>query len=243
MPVETMKHTTVNEEARNNFGKAGLRCWIARTFVTLVLRLFFRVRVHGREHLPARGPYIVVATHRGWADPFLIVAVLPLEPRPHFLADKASVEQTPFRRWVLRLFGGVVPIVRGRRIGDDGALGAAARVLEGGGVLGIFPEGTVAAPEGEMLPVQRGVAHLALRAQVPIVPVAISGVKELYWGKAITVEIGPAFVPQPGDGPVAARMTAVTEQVETALRALLRPYQEPPVRRKWLRDWLTHLFD
>src|SRR5688572_22871170 len=101
MPVETMKHTKVHEATGNDFGKAGLRGWIARTFILLVLRLFFRLQVRGREHLPPHGPYIVAATHRGWADAFLIEAALPLEPRPYFLADKASVEQTAFRRWML----------------------------------------------------------------------------------------------------------------------------------------------
>lgn len=243
MPVGSMTYTTAPEAIRSDFGKAGLRGWIARTFILLVLRLFFRLKVRGKEHLPPHGPYIVAATHRSWADAFLIEAALPLEPRPYFLADKTSVEQTAFRRWMLRLFGGVIPIVRGRRVGDDSALGAATRVLEGGGVLGIFPEGAVAAPEGELLPVQRGVAHLALRTQAPVVPVAISGTKELYLGKELTVEFGPAFVPRAGAGAVGARTTAVTEQVEAALRALLRPYTEAPGGRRWLRRWLTHLFD
>lgn len=240
--IPERQRTGATETPPPDMSRAGLSGWIARTFIRLVLWLFFGLRVIGRERLPRRGPYIVAATHRSWADAFILTAALPLEPRPYFLADKSEVEKTAFRRLVLRLFGGVVPIQRGRRVGDESALGAAVRVLAGGGVLGIFPEGVVAAEEGELLPLQRGVAHIFLRTQVPIVPVAISGTKELYLGKTFTVEIGPPFVPQAGDGPLPARTAAVTAQIEAALRAQVRPYTEPPARRKWLRDWLTHLF-
>ncbi|MCX6020978.1 MAG: lysophospholipid acyltransferase family protein, partial [Chloroflexi bacterium] len=215
---------------------------LARTLVVLLARLLFRVRVEGREHLPRYGGYIVAATHRSWVDAFLLESALPLEPRPHFLGDREEMMATRFRRIMLGLFGGVIPISRGKRVGDDAAITAAVRVVQGGGVLGIFPEGRVAAEEGEMLPVQRGVAHVALRTGAAIVPAAISGHKELYLRKPITVRFGPAFTPAPGDGTLPARVRAVTNQVQEAMLAQVRPYQQPPASRKWLRNLLTDLF-
>ncbi len=93
-----------------------------------------------------------------------------------------------------------------------------------------------------MLPLKRGVGHFALRADYYILPISLSGVKELYWRKPIRVIIGKPFrVVTSGEARHAA-IDAAVHQVASALRELLPAYQEPPIGNKRLR-FLTDLSD
>jgi 1-acyl-sn-glycerol-3-phosphate acyltransferase len=131
-----------------------------------LLRVVWRLEVEGADLAPT-GPAIVVANHESVADPFVLGAAFPRPLR--FLAKQEL--------WSNRLVGrtldalGGIPVTRAR--GDVAAVAAAARALEEGAAVAIFPQGTTLGPVDR--PWQRGAARLALKTGAPLVPVAIAG--------------------------------------------------------------------
>jgi 1-acyl-sn-glycerol-3-phosphate acyltransferase len=134
-----------------------------------VLRRFFAFRVSGLEHLPARGPYIVAANHANYLDGVVLGAALPR--KISFLVMPRVYRATPLHPYFHDHVGSI-PVSLARP--DPGAIRSALRILEQGGVVGIFPEGPFSR-HGTLVRGQPGVALVALRAGVPVVPAAISG--------------------------------------------------------------------
>ena len=134
------------------------------------VRRVWRLDVVGAENVPA-GPAIVVANHDSLSDPFFLGAALERPLR--FLAKREL--------WRYRLSGRLLDALGGipveRRRGDLDAVASAARALEDGAAVAIFPQGTVLGPADR--PWQRGAARLALTTGAPIVPVAIVGAAEV----------------------------------------------------------------
>jgi 1-acyl-sn-glycerol-3-phosphate acyltransferase len=204
----------------------GPRANIAYRLVRLIgiplLRLCFQFDVEGRENIPRSGNYVVIANHLNWLDEFTLLYLFPVEPRLHFLADPTIL--------VTRK----VQVVRERH-GDQVLYKHVDRALALGGAVAIFPEGNYGPKEGELLPFHKGFAHFAIKAGVPVVPVALSGTKDLWFRKRIKVVIGPALPTQGADP------AALTELAFHKVAAMLPRYMEPP-GRKLLRKQLTHLF-
>src|SRR5580765_1912721 len=96
----------------------------------------YRVDLRGREYIPAQGPAILVANHESMIDPWLVGLTTP---RPVRYMAKAELWNNPVTRFLMES-GGTFPVARG--LGDRGAVGRAAELLEQGEVLGIFPQGT-----------------------------------------------------------------------------------------------------
>ena len=107
----------------------------------------------------------------------------------------------------------------------------------------IFPEGKLGSVEGELqLPLARGVAIYALRAGVPIVPVALIGTQDLYFRKELTVRIGESLRFPQCDRPKPQEVKTALEALQDALMVLLpKDYQEPN-GLKLLRYFLNHFF-
>ncbi len=217
-----------------------IRYRLFRWFLMLAGSVLFRVRIVGRENIPA-GNYIVVGNHLSWIDPFVLMIALPAEPRLYFI----GASQIANRRWKARLMGnfdGMIPVERGASWVGREILTKPLQVLASGAALGLFPEGNVGPNEGELGPLQHGIGHILLRADYPVLPVALSGVKELYWRKPFTVTIGKPFhVRAEGENRHAA-MENATRQVTEALRVIIPPYQEPVVAHKHML-FLTNLLD
>lgn len=128
----------------------------------------FHVQVLGAEHVPALGQVILAANHLGLLDgPLLFGAA----PRPANLLAKEELFRGP-AGVVLRAFG---QIKLDRTIGDRRALMTAMAVLERGGVVGVFPEGTRG--RGDVMAIHQGAAWLALRSGAPVIPVACLGTR------------------------------------------------------------------
>ena len=140
-----------------------------RTIVRPMLRRFFDFRVAGLDHLPASGPFIVAANHANYLDGVVLGAALPR--KIVFLVMPRVYRATPFHPYFHDHVGSI-PIELARP--DPGAIRRALRVLQAGGVVGIFPEGPFGR-NGELVQGQPGVALVALRAGVPVVPAAITG--------------------------------------------------------------------
>lgn len=211
---------------------------LARLLFRLFARLLFRVRIVGQvSNLP--GQMIVVANHLSWIDPFLVMLALPAQPRLYFIGAQQALNRG-WKAWLVRHLDMMIPFERGALwIGKD-LIRKSSAVLQSGALLGIFPEGTLGSREGELLPLQRGVGHLLVRECLVVLPIALSGVQELYLGKSITITIGrPITIHTAGLGHHQA-VDAAMAQVEHAMRGLLTPYVEPPVRVKRMR-FLTNL--
>ena len=211
-----------------------------RWLFALIWLVLFKVKVTGKENIP-KGNCIIVANHLSWIDHVLLLTVIPAEPRPYLLGAAQSIA-SPFKAWLFNTFGGVVSVERGAKwVGKD-ALRAPIRVLESGATLGIFPEGEAGREEGQLLPFKRGVGHVVLRANYPILPIALSGVQDLYWRKEILVTIGAPFRVQVEGLDHHAAIDAAMSQVEGALRAVLPVYHEPVVAHKPLH-FLSNIAD
>ncbi|HLZ95939.1 MAG TPA: lysophospholipid acyltransferase family protein [Candidatus Dormibacteraeota bacterium] len=205
-----------------------------RFFSVPALRAAFRFEIHGRDRIPREGTYIVIANHLGWLDALTIAMVFPIEPRIHFLADPTGMMRRKLEWALIRATGGIVPVSR-ERGGNEKLFAQANKCLGLGGALALFPEGDFGPREGSLLPFKRGFAHFAVEANVPVVPVGMSGPKDVWLGKRIRVFIGE---PIPPAGKTVDEMHDLGEK---AVAALLPEYVEPG-GAKLLRRWLTGLF-
>ena len=170
--------------------------------ITFLLGL--RLELRGAEHLPrdargrpAGGWMAVPVPHRRWIDPFLLLLLLPIEPRLAFFADGRVLFKTRLRRLLFRLLGGTVPVwPRGGPKAFGAHIEAARRVLGAGAVFVIFPEaGPPSAPDRSR-PIEPGFGYLAMRTGVPLVPIVIGGTGELYRRRQLVLEVLPATTAQ-----------------------------------------------
>ncbi|TMC80324.1 MAG: 1-acyl-sn-glycerol-3-phosphate acyltransferase, partial [Chloroflexi bacterium] len=125
-------------------------------------------------------------------------------------------------------------VVRERH-GDTTLYRHVDRCLELGGAVAIFPEGNYGPREGELMPFHKGFAHFAIKAGAPVIPVVLSGTKDLWLRKRIRVVIGDAL-PSADQDPA-----ALTDLAFRKMTAMMPAYAEPAGRKR-LRDKLTHLF-
>jgi 1-acyl-sn-glycerol-3-phosphate acyltransferase len=154
---------------------------LLRLGCTPLLRWLFDLRVTGLDHLPASGPFIVAANHHNYVDGVVLgVAV----PRPiAFVVMPRVFNASPLHPPIHRRIGSI-PVSLERP--DPGAIRRVLRVLESGRVIGIFPEGPFSR-EGRLVPGQAGVAMIALRSGMPVVPAAIDGTYEALIGRRFYV--------------------------------------------------------
>jgi 1-acyl-sn-glycerol-3-phosphate acyltransferase len=229
---------------------------VARFTCFVLLR--FRIRAEGRSLLPAGGGYLVVAAaHRGWMDPFVVMHALPAEPRSWFLGSGPSTFTAPWREWLIRRVGGLLPVWRGG-IGVDQHVASARAVLDAGGVFVQMPEGTVSGPPGRVGVLRTGWAIIAIRTDARIVPMAIAGTEELYIGRRLASRlVSPTTIRElaalPSDAPLpepgSRAELELARRATDALAAILGPGVEeihpwtvdPPDRPRRLRRRLTGL--
>jgi 1-acyl-sn-glycerol-3-phosphate acyltransferase len=148
--------------------------WVVKGVLTPILRVFFRVKVEGRENLPTRGPVILAANHRSFLDSIFLPAVL--RRRVTFVA-KAEYFDDPKTAWFFRGVG-QIPIRREGGSASERALASATEVLQAGGVFAIYPEGT-RTRDGFLHRGHTGVARLSLRTGTPVVPIGMIGTDEV----------------------------------------------------------------
>ncbi len=162
-----------------------------------VLAATARVRSEGLDGLPREGPLIVAANHVSNADAAFIGAWLqPALGRPIRFMAKEQLFRTPLLP-LLRAYGAILVKAGGS---DARAYRAAKTVLERGGVLGVFPEGSRSA-SGILKDAHPGVALLATRTESPVLPVAVSGSDRFLprgawrprFGVPVVVRVGPPF--------------------------------------------------
>lgn len=147
--------------------------WVACSVFRVLMSVAFRVRVEGIENIPAGGAAIICSNHVSWWDPPLIAVAATR--KVHFMA-KEELFKYPILGFIMprvRAF----PVRRGRS--DRSAIRRAVGVLESGGVLGLFPEGT-RQTSGRLADFTNGAAYLAMKSGAPIVPAAVRGDYRLF---------------------------------------------------------------
>lgn len=186
--------TAVSKDARLMF-RAGLLGIRAGLWITGI-----SVRVVGAEH---RRPGAVYAcNHASNVDPPAVFSALaPLFPRVRILY-KVELRRLPLLVWVFDA-AGFVPLERGNPDQSRPAIEQAAEALRAHNAFVIFPEGT-RSRTGDLLPFKKGGFLMAIKAQAPIVPVAVSGGRQamrkgspIIWPVTVTVDLG-APVPTAG---------------------------------------------
>jgi 1-acyl-sn-glycerol-3-phosphate acyltransferase len=129
-----------------------------------------RYRVRGREHIPANRAVVFCSNHESNVDPPVLFQAL--HKRLHVLF-KAELKKLPVLGAVM-VAGGFVPVERDRREASMASIDHAAASIRAGNTFLIFPEGT-RSKTAELLPFKKGGFIMAIKAQAPIVPVAVSG--------------------------------------------------------------------
>jgi len=206
---------------------------LVRALLTPLVLAVFDVRIEGRERIP-RGAYVLIANHLNWLDPFLLLLGMPTEPRLHFLANPENLVKNRWHWWLIRQIRGYIPVDL-KRHGDQALFHHVDRCLELGGAVAIFPEAGYGPREGELQDSWKtGFAYFAVKAGAQVLPVALSGTKDLWLRKRVRVLIGESLATagrEPHEVAAAAR---------EALRRLLPAYAERS-GGKPLRKTLTRL--
>jgi 1-acyl-sn-glycerol-3-phosphate acyltransferase len=162
---------------------------IAGTVVKPLMRVWFRMRVEGHQHIPAKGPVVLASNHRSNMDPVLLASAVK---RPVAFMAKAELFVGPLG-WILRWIG-QFPVRRGGI--DREALRRTEAVLARGSMLGLFPEGTRG--DGSFSAVHPGLAYIVVRQRCPVLPVAIFGTERvrrrfgwLPFASPVRIVVGP----------------------------------------------------
>jgi 1-acyl-sn-glycerol-3-phosphate acyltransferase len=153
----------------------------------------FELQIFGMENVPPTGGVLLVSNHQSYLDPVLLAVWLK---RPMSYLAKSELFRNPAFAWLIRALN-AFPLRQGK--GDKGAIEETIRRLQQGHLLAVFPEGT-RSEDGELQPIQRGVALVVRRANVPIIPVVLDGSFQA-WPKGskmfhtypIAVMYGPAL--------------------------------------------------
>ncbi|MER8090540.1 lysophospholipid acyltransferase family protein [Streptomyces sp. NPDC058316] len=144
-----------------------------------LLRLFFRPRIEGLEHIPKDGAAIVAGNHLSFSDHFLMPAIL--KRRITFLAKAEYFTGPGVKGRLTAAFFrsiGQIPVDRSGKDAGKAAIREGLGVLSRGELLGIYPEGT-RSHDGRLYKGKVGVAVMAITAQVPVVPCAMVGTFEI----------------------------------------------------------------
>jgi 1-acyl-sn-glycerol-3-phosphate acyltransferase len=181
-----------------------------------------RVAVHGAEHLAAHLAAVYAANHTSYMDTPVVFAALPFQFR---ILAKKDLWRWMFIGWYLSR-SGQIPIDTENAHATLSSLGAGVRTLRAGMPLFVFPEGG-RTPNGELQPFLAGAAYLAIRAQAPLVPIALEGVYDLlpihthhFYPGQVTVRVGEPILTK---GMTVRQTEELTARLKAAIEAMLEP--------------------
>lgn len=147
---------------------------VVKAVIKSAVRVLYRIETEGMENFPPTGPVIVAANHQSFLDSIFIP--VGLKRRMVYLA-KAEYFESWKTRWLYSELG-MIPLPRRSKGRAEAALQTAVEVLHEGWALGVYPEGT-RSPDGRVYRGRTGIGRLAHRSRAPVVPVGISGSKEI----------------------------------------------------------------
>jgi len=218
-----------------------LRYQAVRLVLRAVLGAYVRTRVVDAGRLPTDGSYIICFNHPSWLDPLFFAAYWPDTERDIYIFGPREQDMSVGARnalitWTRR---GVPFKPRAQDVIDTTRRTMA--VLDREACLAIAGEGRLSDHEGEVRPLETGLAHFARLAGVPIVPVAVVGTRWVSFGSRVTLRVGDAVYPDAhGGGKPGAR--AMTDEVAVRLQALLHGVEDrdPP---GWFGRTLSEAFN
>ncbi|MFD5030473.1 lysophospholipid acyltransferase family protein [Streptomyces sp. NPDC058220] len=144
-----------------------------------LVRLMFRTRVEGAEHIPGSGPVILAGNHLTFIDSMILPLVC--DRQVFFIGKDEYVTGKGLKGRLMAWFFtgvGMIPVDRDGGRGGVAALMTGRRVLEEGNVFGIYPEGT-RSPDGRLYRGRTGIARLTMMTGAPVVPFAMIGTDKL----------------------------------------------------------------
>jgi 1-acyl-sn-glycerol-3-phosphate acyltransferase len=183
--------------------------------------------VQGAENLRKYPVAVYAANHTSYMDTPVVFANLPFQFR---ILAKKELWTLPFIGWHLNR-SGQIPIDSENPRATLSSLGAAAKALRDGMPLFVFPEGS-RTPDGLMQEFLAGAAYLAIRAQVPVVPIALSGVYDLlpmhthhFYPCNMTMTVGEPILTE---GMTIRQMDELTQRLRTTIDAMLQTQVAQP---------------
>jgi 1-acyl-sn-glycerol-3-phosphate acyltransferase len=188
--------------------------WVLRATVGRFLLALYRVRFVGEQRVPETGA-VLAGNHVSYLDPVLLWCG---SPRPtHFMA-KVELWDSSALGWALDRFW-AFPVDRAGA--DRASITTATALLKAGDLVGMFPEGTRKRDDsGELGEAHGGVAFVAIRAGVPVVPVGIVGTEKAWpAGKrlprivSVTIRYGEPVHPDDFEGSRKERVAAMTAEI------------------------------
>jgi 1-acyl-sn-glycerol-3-phosphate acyltransferase len=206
------RHAALHAYTRKHSVNWALYIFIRAIFLPFFL-VYFRLARTGRPYAKVKGGLIVAANHRSFLDPFVVGASLPWR-RPMNYVAKQELFNNPFQAWFLSRLG-AFPIRRGSS--DEEAMETARMIVERGGTVCIFPEGT-RHRTGSLANPRRGVGRLALQTGAPVLPAAVLGTEEVRRGWRIRprkckVRLGKAMTFPRSEEPSQALAETVTARI------------------------------
>ncbi|MFN8162693.1 MAG: 1-acyl-sn-glycerol-3-phosphate acyltransferase [Solirubrobacterales bacterium] len=186
---------------------------VVRLFLEPFFLVYFRYARTGRSHARVKGGLIVAANHRSFLDPFVIGGCLPWR-RPMNYVAKVELFRRPWQGWILSRLG-AFPIRRGES--DEQSMETARMIVERGGALCMFPEGT-RIRRGTLGSPRRGVGRLALQTGAPVIPAAVLGTEHVRRGwrirpRKVKVRLGRAMTFPRAEEPSQALAETVTARI------------------------------
>lgn len=202
---------------------------LGRMVVAPLARVVYRPRVTGKENVPRTGPVIFASNHLSFIDS---IAIPVAAPRPvHFLAKSSYFDGSGVRGWASRTFFtaiGAIPVKRGAGQAALDALDQQRQLLDDGGAVALYPEGTRSL-DGRLYKGRTGVAFLALQTGAPVVPVGLVGTDKVMPVGAsmpslkhrVTVAFGePLDLSHAGPATSGRARRVATDEIMAAIHAL-----------------------
>lgn len=148
-----------------------------RYTITPLARILLRVKILGKDNLPKNQPYILASNHNDNSDPVFLSMLT--RKKICFMAKHNLLLPPNKIRIIIKNIKKYLVFVEMGTGKSQQAIDEACKLLKKGNMFSIFPEGTTRGKE-RILPAHRGVARIALKAKVPVVPIAIIGSTHMY---------------------------------------------------------------
>ena len=177
-------HDNINEEKYKDKIKTE-KCFLyqfLKIIYSILLKILFRPQIIGKENIPPKGALIFAGNHRHAIDP--TVVMMSTDRIVHYMAKEEL-----FKGLHGKIFNkiGLIKVYRGKP--NYKAIEEAEKILNNGGTIGIFPEGTRNKTQNNLLEFRKGAVRIAKSTNTPILPFAIKGEYKLF-RKSITLEFG-----------------------------------------------------